>query len=559
MTSSAISGSGLSANINYQYDAVGNMKSKFDYSTTSSSAYQYVSGTNRLNSVALKDGITTETFGYDSKGNQTERNGNTEVVYNVFNKPTYINRLGSQVSLFYDANWSRYRQTREVDGTTITTHYIDKLYEVEFEAGNAKASSYISDVAILIEDQNSAKIRFTHKDRLGSSATFTDHNGNVTAYRSYDPFGKPKMGNGGLMSSFGVRARLANNLTDTDMATRRGFTDHEHLDEVEIIHMNGRVYDYNVGRFMGVDPFIQEAWNSQSINPYSYILNNPLWGTDPSGYSRIRGISGSNFGGKAYGYWDSGRKAKSKDDNGVSHLATFISKGVGQDIIDWSEEARESIGSKPRDAKGSRKTNSGNRSTNGNQFSGTPSAVGATESEGYIKQEQTFKFGDNELSYTSEGPKGFAEKLTKDLGAIAETDAGEKMLIGLIDSDSSILIKYSRQPFEGVAKGYDTAVGYNHISGPGIHANVRGRFITNEPSFLSLAHELHHSWASTTGRFLRWPWQAPNDSVRIGGSVRGLSNSETFAVRHTNLIRQQAGLKYRRTHYLQEGNLYYVD
>ena len=48
--------------------------------------------------------------------------------------------------------------------------------------------------------------------------------------------------------------------------------------------MNGRVYDYNLGRFMSVDPFIQSPGDSQSINPYSYIMNNPLAGTDPTGY-----------------------------------------------------------------------------------------------------------------------------------------------------------------------------------------------------------------------------------------------------------------------------------
>jgi len=51
------------------------------------------------------------------------------------------------------------------------------------------------------------------------------------------------------------------------------------------VHMNGRVYDYNLGRFLSVDPFIQEPGNSQSMNPYSYIMNNPLAGTDPSGYA----------------------------------------------------------------------------------------------------------------------------------------------------------------------------------------------------------------------------------------------------------------------------------
>ena len=48
--------------------------------------------------------------------------------------------------------------------------------------------------------------------------------------------------------------------------------------------MNGRVYDYNIGRFLSVDPFLQFPENSQSANPYTYILNNPMSGTDPTGY-----------------------------------------------------------------------------------------------------------------------------------------------------------------------------------------------------------------------------------------------------------------------------------
>ncbi|MFT5520805.1 MAG: hypothetical protein ACI9IA_001402 [Enterobacterales bacterium] len=52
--------------------------------------------------------------------------------------------------------------------------------------------------------------------------------------------------------------------------------------------MNGRVYDYNLGRFLSVDPFIQDPGNSQSMNPYSYIMNNPLSGTDPSGYESCK-------------------------------------------------------------------------------------------------------------------------------------------------------------------------------------------------------------------------------------------------------------------------------
>ncbi|ADN76671.1 YD repeat-containing protein [Ferrimonas balearica DSM 9799] len=60
---------------------------------------------------------------------------------------------------------------------------------------------------------------------------------------------------------------------------------------MDLIHMNGRVYDYNLGRFMSVDPYIQAPTSTQSINPYSYVMNNPLAGTDPTGYTSV-GIAG---------------------------------------------------------------------------------------------------------------------------------------------------------------------------------------------------------------------------------------------------------------------------
>ena len=56
------------------------------------------------------------------------------------------------------------------------------------------------------------------------------------------------------------------------------------LDNVGIIHMNGRIYDPNLGRFLSVDPVFEFPTNTQSLNPYSYVLNNPLSMTDPTGY-----------------------------------------------------------------------------------------------------------------------------------------------------------------------------------------------------------------------------------------------------------------------------------
>lgn len=81
--------------------------------------------------------------------------------------------------------------------------------------------------------------------------------------------------------------------------------------------MNGRVYDYNLGRFMSVDPFIQDPGNSQSMNPYSYIINNPLAGTDPSGY-KSQGFSQN---------WSVVSVNNSKADNIKRDNALFVKMG----------------------------------------------------------------------------------------------------------------------------------------------------------------------------------------------------------------------------------------
>ncbi|KZN46312.1 RHS repeat-associated core domain-containing protein, partial [Pseudoalteromonas luteoviolacea] len=65
------------------------------------------------------------------------------------------------------------------------------------------------------------------------------------------------------------------------------YTGHEPValgGEKRIIHMNGRIFDADTGRFMQADPFVQAPTNLQNYNAYSYVLNNPLSYTDPSGY-----------------------------------------------------------------------------------------------------------------------------------------------------------------------------------------------------------------------------------------------------------------------------------
>ena len=72
----------------------------------------------------------------------------------------------------------------------------------------------------------------------------------------------------------------------------RGFTGHGHLDRTGLVHMNGRVHDPRLGRFLSPDPIVADPTSSQSWNLYSYVGNNPLSRTDPSGLKFAPGCGG---------------------------------------------------------------------------------------------------------------------------------------------------------------------------------------------------------------------------------------------------------------------------
>jgi hypothetical protein len=61
--------------------------------------------------------------------------------------------------------------------------------------------------------------------------------------------------------------------------------------------MNGRIYDPVIGRMISPDPFVQAPDNLQSYNRYSYVINNPLSLTDPSGFNFNRYFGGSTLAG----------------------------------------------------------------------------------------------------------------------------------------------------------------------------------------------------------------------------------------------------------------------
>jgi len=113
---------------------------------------------------------------------------------------------------------------------------------------------------------------YLHRDYLGSILAITDQLGRVVEKRHFDAWGNLVFVKDGQDNDLGQ-------LTFLD----RGYTGHEHLQGVALVHMNGRLYDPTVRRFLAPDNFIQDISNTQNFNRYGYVWNNPLVYTDQNG------------------------------------------------------------------------------------------------------------------------------------------------------------------------------------------------------------------------------------------------------------------------------------
>lgn len=83
-------------------------------------------------------------------------------------------------------------------------------------------------------------------------------------------------------------------------STPREFAMHLYDSSLSLYYMKARFYDPSVGRFTSLDPLIRDSETVESVNPYSYVENNPVNRLDPTG----REGTVFNFGSSAapYGY-----------------------------------------------------------------------------------------------------------------------------------------------------------------------------------------------------------------------------------------------------------------
>lgn len=265
---------GGSMALDLAYDDIGNLTYKSDVGT-----YRY--DTSRRQAAVAAG---SNTYTYDANGAVTSASGTT-IGWRSYDLPSQITHPAGNYSAFeYGPDRSRYRQVARAGGVLTETLYAaGGMYERETSAGVTRERHYIvadgRRVAVQTRQSGTAPTTvYLLEDHLGGVDGFTSASGQLLARASYQPFGARRAGNGlGGAPTSGEWQHI-------QATTPRGYTGHEHLDNLGLVHMNGRVYDPVLGRFLSPDPVVQAPYDTQGLNRYAYVRNNPLRYNDPSGF-----------------------------------------------------------------------------------------------------------------------------------------------------------------------------------------------------------------------------------------------------------------------------------
>lgn len=263
--------------LDLDYDLIGNIRWKSDVCPAASPCYAY--DPVRKHAVAS---VAGQAYAYDASGNMTSSPGGS-IAWTSANQPSQIaGSDGNSSRFWYGPAGNLWKQAASHAGVAETTVYAGELMEQVVRGGTTTWRHHVptpgggAAVRLLGSDGTTAVTRYLTRDHLGSIDGMLDEGGGRVASPGYAAFGS-RRGPGAA----GVPG--AGELAAIGAVTRDGFTGHEHLDNLGLIHMGGRVYDPRIGRFLSADPHVTAPFNSQSLNRYSYVWNNPLSLADPTG------------------------------------------------------------------------------------------------------------------------------------------------------------------------------------------------------------------------------------------------------------------------------------
>ncbi|MBO9661427.1 RHS repeat-associated core domain-containing protein [Dokdonella sp.] len=280
------------------YDVQGNIQTKSDVGS-------YTYGTRPAACsggappYAVTATATTSALCYDANGNMVKRvtpQGTQTIAYTAADQATDIRDQRNRVGFHYGPNRERLRRL-DYGGASATSalsvvHYVGGA-EIRYAATAGNGAGALQEVRryvgnVLVVQKASGGAYALKRQILLTDAQGSTHQVlgamdlrpvNGTSPASFDPWGSRRDAmtwGSSVPWDAGLEQWLQN-------STTHGYTGHEMAESVGVIHMNGRLYEPTLARFLQSDPFVQSPQDRQSWNRYSYAFNNPLAYTDPSG------------------------------------------------------------------------------------------------------------------------------------------------------------------------------------------------------------------------------------------------------------------------------------
>jgi RHS repeat-associated protein/uncharacterized delta-60 repeat protein len=265
------------ANRDFQYDADNQL------TNAPGKAYTYDDNFNRTEVAAntaigadnrLKEDSTFR-YEYDGEGNLTNKYRKSDGVliarytYDNRNRLTQVLISGKTIDFTYDA--SDRRSSKKVNGTLIESYTYDGDNLTMVLNGGSILSRYLYGEAAdqIVAEDTAGAARWYMTDHQGSVRKVLDQNGNSARNLDYNEFG------------------IITTDTGSGASTRHKYTCQIHDAETGLDYYGARFYDASLGKFINQDPA------REGNNYYSYVGNNPLNMTDPTGLNAFSSGGGS--------------------------------------------------------------------------------------------------------------------------------------------------------------------------------------------------------------------------------------------------------------------------
>ncbi|MFG1710332.1 RHS repeat domain-containing protein [Nonomuraea sp. M3C6] len=253
--------------VSYDYDVTGNRTKETKHAwggaaeTVRTSTYPAAGGKQPH---ALQT-VGPDLFAYDEAGNTTRRKVGTSdqaLIWDAEGNLESVTEAGKTTSFVYDGDGDRLIRKTPADATL----YIDDM-ELRFDYAKdvVEQTRYYTiggePIAVRTPDN---QVYFLANDHQGTAQAAVNASSGDLAVRRMTPFGEDR----GAPPSW--------------WPGQRGFVGGTKDETTGLVHLGAREYDAKNGRFVSVDPIIDEE-DPQQLNAYAYANNSPVTMSDPDG------------------------------------------------------------------------------------------------------------------------------------------------------------------------------------------------------------------------------------------------------------------------------------